>query len=132
MPPSMGGAKQRAARERSRSPTARSSNQPAQTPSGRGGARQRALERVLPQDDAPGDAAAGGEDFKQHIANLFLKNKFSAPETVALLKAASRAGAAGVSSLSRAGGGGKHLKNASRDLTSAFLRGAAMPPLYWA
>ena len=81
----------------------------------------------------PSSSAAGmmpdtiGDDFKEHVAKLFLMNKFSGKETVDLVQKALRAQAKGLTSLARAGGHGTAVQNACRDLTRALLQNSDMP-----
>eukprot|EP00969_Alexandrium_andersonii_P169560 7495496-Alexandrium_andersonii.AAC.1 len=63
---------------------------------------------------------------------MYPRNKLSAKETVALVRRASRAGAAGVTDLAQAGGKDVGLKNAQRDLMRRLLKGTKMPPIYFA
>ncbi len=66
------------------------------------------------------------------MASLFLTNKFSGKDTVELIQKARRAGTQGVEEWERLGGGGKHLKNAHRDIMRALLKGKDSPEPYWA
>ena len=107
MPPkAVGGAKQRAratqAAERSRSPA--HSHPPPHAPvhgADRGGARQRNTRGTSSADLGSSQAAGptGGQDFFNHVATLFLKNKFSGAETVKLVASARRAGGIGDGSI---------------------------------
>ena len=49
-----------------------------------------------------------------------------------LIQKAYGAGAQGLDELTRAGGGGRHMKNSRRDLMRALLKNCNMPDLYWA
>ena len=70
--------------------------------------------------------------FKNHVARLFLNNKFSGPETVELIQKAFKAGAGGVSGLQRAAKQGEAMKNAARDLKRKFGKDLECPEFYWA
>ena len=130
-----GGARQRFL-ARSRTPAPPSpEDDPGAASSGleRGGARQRlARAQPLPVEDLPAAATDPGIQFKNHIAHLFLKNRFSGPETVELIQKAYGAHAEGLDELLRAGGAGRHMQNSRRDLMRALLKGCKMPDLYWA
>ena len=62
------------------------------------------------------------KEFRDHVARLFLKNKFSAKETVSLVNKASRAGAKGVEDLRVKEQTGKRMGNTHRDLMRRLLR----------
>lgn len=138
----MPGARQRAQRtldgdagedpSRSRSPVQSSSS--TATASGRaGGVRQRALEaQAVPGHLGPDVGQASATEFRQHVASLFLQNKFSGADAVQLVTKAQHAGAFGVDDLAKAGGGGKHLQNASRDLLAMLVRNCDWPSVYMA
>ena len=98
----------------------------------RGGARQRATQGQS-LVDAGGDEADvdPGVEFKKHIARLFLRSKFSGPETVSLIKKAFDAGASGLDDVASAACHGKHMQNARRDLMVKFLKGVSFPDIYW-
>ena len=74
-----------------------------------GGAKQRHASRSsasssqLGSAGAPGEAAeeASGREFVDHVARLFLMNKFSGPETVELVVKAHAAGSQGVRAMRR-------------------------------
>ena len=120
MPPH-GGMRQRVVAEaRSRTPMPRQRQQDP-TPPPSGGMRQ----RVMPQRaassgatpaDAPLDVAAeiDGNDFRSHVARLFLLNEFSAKGAQQIFATAERAGAKGVSDLTAAGFSGKVAGNIHR------------------
>lgn len=79
---------------------------------------------------AGGSTAA--DAFRNHMIQLYVKNKFSAPETVALARAATMAGAAGIADFGRVGQNeADPTKNAARDLMAKMLKGCSTPPLYW-
>ena len=85
-------------------------------------------DKALPLDN---DCVDSAEDFRQYVLNLWLSNKDSAKFMQKLNSKASKAGAAGVQTISRIGAGGAHLQNAARDLRRLSLRGCQMPPPYW-
>ena len=129
-------------RERSRSP-ARAASSSSKT--WQGGMRSLALQAGSSASSGPSTPSVGVsgtvasstdhasvKDFQDHIMQLFTQNKFSAPETVALLQKAAKAGTPGMGSFARLAGGGKHMKNAHRDVMRTLLRGASGPSLYWA
>ena len=79
---------------------------------------------------AGGSTAA--DAFRNHMIQLYVKNKFSAPETVALARAATMAGAACIADFGRVGQNeADPTKNAARDLMAKLLKGCSSPPLYW-
>ena len=67
-----------------------------------------------------------GKEFADHVARLFLMNKFSGPETVELVVKAHAAGAQGVRAMRKAGAQGKHPQNAKRDLMRTLLTGSSL------
>ena len=112
----MPGARQRALRRsRSRSPHPLVADAPDSHASGaasssgaevpRGGARQRAMKKQLPlhpKTEGEDTAYDPGVEFRNHIARLFLGNKFSGPETIDLVQRAYAAGAGGIDDLQQA------------------------------
>ena len=72
------------------------------------------------------------QEFRDYIRGLFLRNKLSGKETVTLVQKANAAGAKGLARMRNAAGGGKHMKNASRDLMAQFLKTPSFPPEYLA
>lgn len=138
-----GGAKQRflqtqARRDRSRSRTHEAASSTG--PGARGGARERVLRaRGLVTNDADEDLEVSyptaspdpGVAFKNHVARLFLRNRFSGPDTVHLIQMAHRAGASGLDEVRSAATSGRHMQNARRDLIRQFLKGTNFPAVYW-
>ena len=125
-------------RDRSRSPRFRTKE----------GVRQRAArlaeeerERALKTTERPlgvqaerGGGSGGkdaGEEFHDHVANLYLRNKMSAEQTGRLVRKANAAGAQGVESLTASTGKRSDLKNAQRGLMRNLIKKSEMPEPYW-
>ena len=62
----------------------------------------------------------------------FPRNRLSGFTTQQLANKTTKAGASGVEGFARAGAGGKHRGNMSRDLLRSMLKKCLLPPLYWA
>ena len=97
-----------------------------------GGMRASAMMAGSSRDPDPPAATVDEIAFKNHVARLFLNNKFSGPETVELVQKAFKAGAGGVSGLQRAAKQGEAIKNAARDLKRRLGKDLECPELYWA
>ena len=61
---------------------------------------------VVEQDEGTIETRDAEQDFRKHVTDAYLKNKWSAKDTVLTVSKATRAGSGGVKDLSRAGGGG--------------------------
>ena len=111
-------------RDRSRSPYVR------------GGWRQRAARKAEvrgprvpgPEEDAKTDADDdGGEEFHDHVAKLYLRNKMSADQTAKLVQKAHKAGARGMDEMKKSPGtvprhANMGLPRGRRDKTSRNIR----------
>ena len=130
----VGGMRQRAVEEASRSRTPRPIA-PKAKPSG--GMRQRAqsVPKSVAKDDPDHASSSGqvcGDELRAEISRLFLQNEFSGKATQRLVQAAQRAGAQGVANLVATGSSGRHTQNLSRDITRNLAKESSMPHLYWA
>ena len=135
-----GGARQRVeralaeAKARSRSPPPLASGSPASAaPSpavrGSGGAKQRAIAAARRADPHEEAVDSTGTVFANHVYKLFLRNKFSGKDTIALARHAQAAGVSGVSKIASSASAGKHMQNACRDIMSHLLKSCTMPEL---
>lgn len=70
--------------------------------------------------------------FREVVADLFLTNKLSALHSHSVVFSGTHAGAQGAEDLAKAGAGGKHPQNLSRDLTRTLLKQAKWPKEYMA
>ena len=132
-----GGARQRALRAaaaegnelgkaRSRSPKRTSTK----GDGGRGGAKQRAMRSsAASSNEAPGvgEGRLDTKEFREHVAKLFLKNKFSGAGAMKLFQTAVKSGAHGVDDLASC----RVAKNAVRDILNKLARTSTMPIMYW-
>ena len=95
-----------------------------------GGMRASAMSAGSSRNPAPPAHTLDEVAFKNHVARLFLNNKFSGPETVELVQKAFKAGAGGVSGLQRAAKQGEAMKNAARDLKRKLGKDLECPEPY--
>ena len=140
--PPRGGMRQRAfARARSRTPVPGTGAPRPRlvAPPRRGGMRQRVLPRPASSSSGPGSAPLGAgveppvqNDFRSHVARLFLLNDFSAKGAHELYGAAQRDGARNVGDLAAAGASGHAPGNIHRDLMRNLAKDSSMPMPYWA
>ena len=86
---------------------------------------QTALEQAQPDNTL-------GKDFKDHCANLFLTNRFSAKEALILVEKAFKAGIEEVEGMGKAKGAGIPWRNTARNLLRTLLQNVDVPYLYWA
>ena len=74
----------------------------------------------------------GGNIFRNHLLDLWAKNKQSAKTIHEIADLSQNAGARGVQKLAKVGASGKHPQNMARDLLRMALVNCTLPPLYWA
>ena len=101
--------------------------------------RQRSKSGAAPSSSQSAHSEVGtashreGREFREQIANMFLRNEFSGVKAQQTLQNAAKAGAKkNVGDLARAGASGRQPGNAARDLTKLLLKGKDLPSLYWA
>ncbi len=74
----------------------------------------------------------GGNIFRNHLLDLWAKNKQSAKTIHEIADLSQNAGARGVQKIAKVGASGKHPQNMARDLLRMALVNCTLPPLYWA
>ena len=77
-------------------------------------------------------SSSGQDEFRDCMAELFLRNDLPACKAQRVMQQATRAGAAGVEDLARTAASGRQPGNANRDLLKALLKNKPWPPVYWA
>ena len=87
---------------------------------------------ISESEEEPGPTEADADEFKNHVANLYLRNKMSAEQTALLVRKAKKAGASGVDAMVKATGKSIDLKNAQRGLMRCLLKDSKAPEPYWA
>ncbi len=87
---------------------------------------------ISESDEEPGPTEADADDSKNHVANLYLRNKMSAEQIALFVRKAKKAGASGVDALVKSTGKSFDLKNAQRGLMRCLLKDSNAPEPYWA
>ena len=87
---------------------------------------------ISESEEEPGPTEADADEFKNHVANLYLRNKMSAEQTALLVRKAKKAGASGVDAMVKSTGKSLDLKNAQRGLMRCLLKDSNAPEPYWA
>ena len=101
--------------------------------------RQRVMPTRARSSSGPGPVSHSADvepsaqnDFRSHVARLFLLNEFSAKGAQQLYATAARDGARGVHDLAAAGSSGQAAGNIHRDLMRNLAKDSRMPKPYWA